>query len=687
MKKLFKLVFISLFSLSLLTINGQILEPVKWSYSAVNVSENVYDLFFHANIETNWHLYSVDVPENGPIPTSFSFKESVLYEKIDEIIEVTTPYEKFDPSFNMNIKMFDRKADFRQRIRVLSNDRVFITGTHEFMSCDDSRCTPPQEIDFRFEVKKTEQSAGTESKTVTEPEEETSAVSPADIASEPLSQELVELKSEADSDTRSLWIFFFIAFAAGLAGLLTPCVFPMIPMTVTFFMQKQGNRLNAIINALIFGISIIAIYTGLGLLVSLTSVGAGFANQLSTHWIPNLLFFILFVAFAASFFGLFEIVLPGNLASRTDQRADKGGYLGSFFMAVTLVIVSLSCVGPIIGALLVEAAGGLALKPILGMFGFSLAFALPFTLFAIFPSWLKNLPKSGGWLNSVKIVLGFIVLAFSLKFLLSIDQVYQFGILSRDVYLAIWIVLFTLLGLYLLGKIKFSNDSDIPYLSVPRLFLVIAVFSFVLYLIPGMFGAPLKGLSSMLPAKSTHSFDLQTMIDAGGTGVVALPVDNQVCETPKYADFLSLPHGLTGYFDLQQGLDCARKLNKPVFLDFVGHACSNCKVMEARVWSDPGVLEILRNDYVIIALYVDDRTTLPEGEWYVSEFDGKEKRRMGQKNLDYQIVNFNTNTQPMYALVDHDENLLTQPRGFDLNIEAFIRFLEEGKKEFAKRNQ
>jgi thiol:disulfide interchange protein len=687
MKNLIKLSIIFLFASSLSTVSAQILEPVKWTYSVGKVSADEFDLFFHATIETNWHLYSIDVPDNGPIPTSFRFNESDLFEKIGKLVEVTTPYEKFDPSFSMNIKMFDGKADFRQRIRVLSNEKVFITGTLEFMSCDDSRCTPPQEIDFRFEVQKNINTADPEPKTTVVAEEVTPAVTTEDIDQESPIRETIELESETGSDTRSLWIFFFIAFAAGLAGLLTPCVFPMIPMTVTFFMQKQGNRLNAIINALIFGISIIAIYTGLGLLVSLTSVGAGFANQLSTHWIPNLLFFLLFVAFAASFFGLFEIVLPGNLASKTDQQADKGGYLGSFFMAVTLVIVSLSCVGPIIGALLVEAAGGLALKPILGMFGFSLAFALPFTLFAIFPSWLKNLPKSGGWLNSVKIVLGFIVLAFSLKFLLSIDQVYQFGILSRDVYLAIWIVLFTLLGLYLLGKIKFSNDSDIPYLSVPRLFLVIVVFSFVVYLIPGMFGAPLKGLSSMLPAKSTHSFDLQTMIKSGGPGVAILPADAQLCETPKYADFLSLPHGLTGYFDLQQGLDCARKQNKPVFLDFVGHACSNCKVMEARVWSDPRVLEILRNDYVIIALYVDDRTTLPEGEWVVSEFDGKEKRRMGQKNLDYQIVNFNTNTQPMYALVDHDENLLTQPRGFDLNIEAFIRFLEEGKKEFAKRNQ
>lgn len=646
-------------------LKAQLLDPVKWTYSIEKVSENEYDLFFHAAIEENWHLYSVDVPDNGPIPTSFFFEASKLYELVGGITEVTKPYEKFDPSFDMNIKMFDVKADFSQRVKILSQDKFFIKGTLEFMSCDDSRCTPPKELEFSFEIN---MGASVAEKIETTEESEFSTT-PFDEAAK-----------------RSLWVFFFISFAAGLAGLLTPCVFPMIPMTVTFFMQKQGNRLNAIINALIFGISIIAIYTGLGLLVSLTSVGAGFANQLSSHWIPNLIFFILFVAFAASFFGLFEIVLPGNLANKTDQKADKGGYIGSFFMAVTLVIVSLSCVGPIIGALLVEAAGGLALKPIIGMFGFALAFALPFTLFAIFPSWLKNLPKSGGWLNSVKVVLGFVVLAFSLKFLLSIDQVYQFGILTRDIYLAIWIVIFSLLGFYLLGKIRFSHDSDLPYLSVGRLALSIAVFSFVVYMIPGMFGAPLKGLSSMLPAKSTHSFDLQKMILAGGNGPAIATPENELCETPKYAEFLSLPHGLTGYFDLEQGLDCARKLNKPVFLDFVGHACSNCKVMEARVWSDPRVLEMLRNDYVIIALYVDDRTQLPESEWVTSSFDGKQKKTIGQKNLDYQITKFNTNTQPFYALIDSQGNLLNQPRGYDLNVEAFVNFLEQGIKEFQNRN-
>ncbi len=664
-----KKAFLSLISVFILlageNLQAQLLDPVKWNYTLEKVSDNEYDLFFNATIEENWYLYSTEVPAYGPIPTSFSFEPSEFYETIGGIAEITKANEKFDPSFKIYIKMFENTATFKQRVRILSQDNFFIKGVHEFMSCDDTRCLPPKELEFSFEFNIGKTAAVSQ---VLAAESETPAPTPF-----------------GDTGKRSLWVFFFISFAAGLAGLLTPCVFPMIPMTVTFFMQKQGNRLNAIINALIFGVSIIAIFTLLGLLVSVTTVGAGFAQQLSSHWIPNLVFFFLFVAFAASFFGLFEIVLPGNLANKTDQKADKGGFAGSFFMAVTLVIVSLSCVGPIIGALLVQAAGGLAFQPIVGMFGFALAFALPFTLFAIFPSWLKNLPKSGGWLNSVKVVLGFIVLAFSLKFLLTIDQVYQLGILSRDIYIAIWIVIFSFMGFYLLGKIKFSHDSELPYVSVTRMALAIATFSFVVYLIPGMFGAPLKGLAAFLPAKTSHSFDITPIVQTVGPQTINLETGNTLCETPKYADFMSLPHGLKGYFDLEQGLNCARELNKPVFLDFSGHACTNCKVMEARVWSDPRVLEMLRNDYVIIALYVDDRTRLPENEWFTSSFDGRVKKTLGQKNLDHQITRFNTNTQPFYALVDSDGKLLNQPRGYDLDVDAFVRFLEEGKRKFQNR--
>ncbi|MCK4466524.1 MAG: thioredoxin family protein, partial [Bacteroidales bacterium] len=354
------------------------------------------------------------------------------------------------------------------------------------------------------------------------------------------------------------------------------------------------------------------------------------------------IFFTLFMIFAASFLGMFELVLPGRLINRSDKQADRGGIIASFFMGVTTVLVSFSCTGPIVGALLVEAASGDFIKPTLGMFGFSLAFALPFTLFAIFPSWLKNLPKSGGWLNSVKVILGFIVLAFGLKFLSNIDQTYHLGILSRQIYLAIWIVIFTIMGFYLLGKIKFAHDSDLPFITIPRLVLIIATFVFVLYLVPGLFGAPLKSISGLIPPQDPQGFKMSSQVTGSSLGI-SNASDNgssTLCEAPKYADFLHLPYGLKGYFDYDQGLACARKLNKPVFLDFKGHACSNCKEMESKVWSDPEVLKRLRNEFIIITLYVDDRTKLDESEWVVSEYDGKVKKTLGKKNSDFQITRY-----------------------------------------------
>ena len=648
-----------LFMLSLTPVMAQILEPVKWESNQEKVNEDEYNLLINATIDDKWYLYGLEIPDGGPIPTSFYLEESEFFELIGTTEETTTPEIKFDPFFEMDLPLFSNNAGFLQKIRILTDQEFTITGFVEYMSCDDERCLPPQEMEFEYVINA---GAGV---AVAEKPSETAAVTEA------------QFTPEETNDTRSLWIFFFIAFAGGLAGLLTPCVFPMIPMTVSFFMQKQSGKMNSIINIIVFAVSIIAVYTSLGLLVSLTSVGAGFANQLTSHWLPNIIFFTLFLVFAASFFGLFEITIPGSLATKADQKADSGGYVGSFFMALTLVIVSLSCVGPIVGALLVEAATGAGAKPIVGMFGFSLAFAIPFTLLAIFPSWINKLPKSGGWLNSVKVVLGFIVLAFSLRFLMIIDQTYHFGILTRDIYLAIWIVIFTLLGFYLLGKIKFAHDSEVSHISVPRLILAIASFSFVVYLVPGMFGAPLTSISSLLPSPQTHTFDIRGMIrDAEFQGTQAERTD--LCEDPLYADFLHLPHGLRGYFDLEQGLACAREQNKPVFIDFVGHACSNCKEMEAKVWSDPRVLRRLREDYIIIALYVDDRTRLPENRWVTSDFDGRVKSTIGTRNLDYQITNFNTNTQPYYVVMDAGENLLGNPHGYNLNVEAFIEFLDNG---------
>lgn len=664
-RNLFKVLTTILLIVSSTIIKAQVEDPISWSFKAKNIEGSKYEITINASIEKGWHLYSISLPEGGPIATTFTFKQTPDFKLIDKVKEVTKSTTEHDAIFNLDLSFFAKEATFSQVIELTNNNSTEISGNVEYQACFSDKCLY-LEKDFTVKVGDSK---------------------PLQVAkTEPQKVEVQQQKSADKKDGSSLLVFFLISFVAGLAGLLTPCVFPMIPMTVSFFMNKQGNRFNAFMNALVFGISIIAIYTSIGLLVSLTNLGANFASQLTSHWITNLIFFVLFIAFAASFFGLFEIVLPGNLANKTDSKADKGGFIGSFFMALTTVIVSLSCVGPIVGALLVEAASGLGAKPIIGMFGFSLAFSIPFTLFAIFPSWLNSLPRSGGWMNSVKVVLGFIVLAFSLKFLMIIDDTYHWGLLGRDVYLAIWISIFTLLGFYLLGKLKFKNDSEFKHLGFFRLILAIASFAFVMYLIPGMIGAPLKSISGLLPPQASHSFDLMTMINKSKT-VSSVKVDEKssLCETPKYADILHLPFGLEGYFDYNQALACARAQKKPLFVDFVGHSCSNCKAMEANVWSDPRVLDKLRNDYVVVALYIDERLELPESEWITSKIDGKVKKTIGKQNADMQISRFNINGQPYYVLLDGNEKTLAEPRGYNLDIEAFIKFLDSGIEEYKKR--
>jgi thiol:disulfide interchange protein DsbD len=460
----------------------------------------------------------------------------------------------------------------------------------------------------------------------------------------------------------------------------------MIPMTVSFFMNSNKTKWEAKFQALVYGASIILIYTLIGTIVAIT-LGADFANWLSTHWLPNVLFFIIFVVFAFSFFGAFEIILPSSWINKSDDKVSKGGAGGAFFMALTLVLVSFSCTGPIVGAILVESAGGMILKPIVGMFGFSLAFALPFTLFALFPQWLSNLPKSGGWLNSVKVFLGFIELALGLKFLSIADQTYHWRILDREVYLALWIVIFALLGIYLLGKIKFAHDSEVKHVSTGRLMLSIVTFSFVVYLIPGMFGAPLKAISGYLPPMTTHDFDLHRIIReevklAGASGSTNANIQNfsgnSLCEKPKYSEFLELPHGLEGYFDFEQGLACAIAQNKPIFIDFTGHGCVNCREMEANVWSDSRVLERLKRDFVIVALYVDDKSTMPESDWITSSYDQKVKKTIGKKYADFQISRFGVNAQPYYVIMGNDQKVLVKPTARDLNPDHFVDFLDRG---------
>ena len=678
MKKIATSAILLFFFFFSMIAKGQIFDPVIWKYSLEKISENEAELVFTAEIEDTWHLYSQDIPEGGPIPTSFSFVESSQFELVGSVVEVSKPEEKYDSSFDMTLKLFSVEAVFKQRIKLLTSTDVSVQGFVEFMSCDDERCLPPKEDEFDFLIRAEEVDIAGEAAEPVKSEETVIPESQVDMTSADT--------TETSTSGKSMWGFFLFAILAGFAGILTPCVFPMIPMTVAFFSQGTENRFKSIVKAFIFGLSIILIYTSIGLIVSLTSAGADFASSMSTHWIPNLIFFLLFMAFAASFLGMFELILPSRLVNSADKQADRGGYLAAFFMGLTTVLVSFSCTGPIVGALLVEAASGEVIKPTIGMFGFALAFALPFTLFAIFPSWLNNLPKSGGWLNSVKVVLGFIVLAFGLKFLSNMDQTYHLGLLSRDVFLAIWIVIFTLMGFYLLGKIKFSHDSDLPHIGVPRLALIIATFTFVLYLIPGLFGAPLKAVSGLIPPQDSQVFNLPALISENSGGNSTEEQSSiAVCEQPKYADFLHLPYGLEGYFDYQQGLECARKLNKPILLDFKGHACSNCKEMEGKVWSDSQVLKRLREDYLVIALYVDDRTKLPESEWVVSEYDGKVKKTIGKRYADFQISRYKVNTQPYYVLIDHDEKMLTTPRSHDLDVDEYINFLDEGLENFQNK--
>jgi len=687
MKKiLFQVAFFA-FLLGFVSAKAQIIDPVKWKTKVEKINETEVFLVFNAKIESPWHMYSQHFDNGGPMKMVWTIKENKDFKKIGGVEEITKAKKEKDVVFDVNVAYWSGDVVLKQKVKVLSAKNFKIETEVIYQTCTDEQCVNFTK-DFSFDVEGVKQTETTEAVEETVVEEITTAdtaqvqVETEEVTTDStLSATPIGNTGDIDLSNDSLAWLFWISFLAGLLAILTPCVFPMIPMTVSFFMKEGEEKTKGKFQALFYGLSIILIYTVIGTLVAVL-FGVNFANWLSTHWIPNVLFFIIFVFFAASFLGMFEITLPSWLINKSDSQADKGGIMAPFFMAFTLVVVSFSCTGPLVGAILVKSAGGAVLEPIVGMLGFSLAFALPFTLFAFFPSWLSNLPKSGGWLNSVKVVLGFIELALGLKFLSVADQTYHWGILDRDIYIAIWIVLSFLLGMYLLGKLKFSHDSDVPYISVPRLGLAIVVFSFAVYLIPGMWGAPLKALSGYLPPMSSHDFDMNKIVreSSGGSGDhTSLP------EKPKYGEFLHLPHGIKGYYDYEQGMRVAKLLNKPVFIDFTGHGCVNCREMEANVWSDERVLTMLKNDYLVIAVYVDDKTELPKDQWITSTFDGKVKKTLGQKNADLQITKYNVNAQPYYVLLDNQEKLLATPRSYDLDVEAFVVFLENGLKEFKNR--
>ncbi len=651
------LVFITFFQL-----DAQQLKPAVWS---VNLSDehvktgDTTTIVFEVAIDKKWYLYSNDFSQElGPKVTEFEYQPDESYSLVGGTLPIGAK-RKYDDLWEGEYTYFKGNARFEQKI-VVEREPLNVTGLYDYQVCTDEegKCIPFYE---EFALSGSNETA-------------------IDVKGEAVKTEYPNLKYESFfsesfdfTQSKDLWGFLLLSFLAGLAALLTPCVFPMIPMTVSFF-TKSGESKSGVLKSTAYGLFIVLIYTLIGAVLA-PFMGPDTANHLATEWLPNIIFFSVFIVFALSFFGLFEITLPHGFINKMDQNSERKGLIGVFFMAFTLVLVSFSCTGPIVGTILVESAGGVSAKPILGMLAFSLAFAIPFTIFAFFPSLMSSLPKSGGWLNSVKVVLGFVELALAFKFLSIADQAFHWGILDREINIAIWIAIFGLMGFYLLGKLRLPNDSELKVISVPRLMLSLVTFSFVIYLIPGLFGAPLKALSGYLPPKHTLDFDL---VNDQVTSSITSTCDTEV----KYGQFLHLPHGMQGYFDYNQALACARAQGKPLFIDFTGHGCTNCREMEAVVWSDPQVLSRLNEEFVVVALYVDDKTELSEDQWYVSSYDGRIKKTIGRQNADFEIQKTGNPAQPFYVIIDNQEKPLVMPMAYNLNVDTFVKFLDESLTNF-----
>ncbi|WP_460218147.1 protein-disulfide reductase DsbD family protein [Psychroserpens sp. MEBiC05023] len=623
---------------------SQILEPVKWEASVEKISDTDYVLVSKAKVDKGWHLYSQNVPDDGPIPTTFEY---TLPEGVTLV--GTTSEEKGitidDKVFQMKVKYFEDTAEFRQRIKVENKNISSIASEVGFMACDDEKCLTPSYLDLEYDLTKS-----VNAKNFDEAE-----------------------SGEDERETRGLWSIFLVAFLSGFVALLTPCVFPMIPMTVSFFIKQSQSKAKGIRNAIIYGLSIIIIYVLLGTIIT-AIFGADALNALATNVWFNLIFFALLVVFAISFLGAFEIVLPNSWANKADRQADRGGLIGIFFMALALAIVSFSCTGPIVGTILVEAASKGGIAPVIGMLGFSTAIALPFALFAAFPGWLNSLPKSGGWLNTVKVVLGFLELALAFKFLSQADLVLQLHFLEREVFIAIWIAIFGALSLYLLGKIQLPHDSPLKHISVGRLLLGLLTLSFTIYMIPGLWGAPLNLISAFPPPLDYSESPYGVGNSKGGGGSSSA----NHSDLPDGGHLLA-PHDILAFNDYDKGLAYAKEVNKPVMIDFTGWACVNCRKMEQNVWVKPEVLSKLKNDVVLISLYVDDKRKLADNEITDSKLKpGKKLKYIGQKWSELQTIKYKTNTQPFYVLMDHDENNLIKPVGYTPDAEEYIEWLSKG---------
>lgn len=695
MKKLISSIMLALIAL---VAQAQILTPVKWKIKLDDKGgAPEKEIVFTATADKGWHLYDMNLPEGGPVSTSFTFETLNGAELIGQPVPSVKPTTVYDEQFAMNLRWYPGTVSFIQKLKITDPAKFKVEGEVEFMACNDETCLPPDQIPFSFDKKSihVDPTLAANSSTTEVDKEDATVIQPdtqvvAEEASElntpdPAAKEtpattspkasgsltdspnlwspvIDQLKSFGDATVSAAdtsWLFiFFAGFLGGLIALLTPCVWPMIPMTVSFFLKRTKDRKKAIRDAITYGLSIIVIYLVMGLLIT-GIFGASALNDLSTNAIFNILFFLLLVVFAVSFFGAFELVLPASWTSKLDSKADSTtGVLSIFFMSFTLVLVSFSCTGPIIGTLLVQAASmGTAVGPAIGMFGFALALSIPFSVFAIFPNMLQSMPKSGGWLNSVKVVLGFLELALALKFLSVADLAYGWRLLDREAFIVLWIVIFSLLGVYLLGKIKFSHDSEVKYVSVPRLFMAIISFAFAIYMVPGLWGAPLKAISAFAPPLYTQDFNLYK---------------NEV-------------HA--AFDDYESGMAYAKKVNKPVMIDFSGFGCVNCRKMEASVWTDPKVKQMLENDYVLITLMVDDKTKLPQPIEIQENGKTRKLKTIGDKWSYLQRSKFGSNAQPFYILLNDEGQPLGPSYAFNEDVSKYIQFLQNGLKEFKKEQQ
>ncbi|MBA3679693.1 MAG: thioredoxin family protein [Bacteroidetes bacterium] len=656
---------------------------VTWTYSQKKISADEFELTFKATIEPTWHLYSQIETPDGPLPTLFDFKKSKDYKLIGKTSE-PKPHEEAEPVWDGKIvRSFSNSATFKQKIKALTDKSFTIKGYIDGMACNESQCqkfSPSPEFSFKIEgaevAANTETTAAIEKAKVDSTQQAT--ISDNTVTTTNTKETTVSETPKEKKADRTYLGLFIAGFFGGLAALLTPCVFPMIPMTVSFFTKQSKTKAAGIRNAFIYAISIIAIYIALGLGVTLI-FGADAMNNLATNVWFNLAFFVLLVVFAISFLGAFEITLPSAFVNKMDAKSDKGGLIGIFFMAFTLGLVSFSCTGPIIGTLLVQAASTGALAgPFFGMFGFSLALALPFGLFAAFPGWLNSLPKSGGWLNSVKVVLGFLELALAMKFLSNADLVVQAGIVTREIFLVIWIVIFALLGGYLMGWFKLSHDSDMKYVSVPRLLMAVIVFSFTIYLIPGLWGAPLKLINGFPPP----DFYSESPEGFGGSRSQISSSNGAHSDLPEHAH--KGPNGIPAFDDYYYALEYSKKVGKPLMIDFTGWACVNCRRMEGQVWSDPAVKRRLSEDFILVSLYVDDKKKLPVELQKEVEWSGSTRKlsSVGNRWSYLQNTKYSSSTQPQYWIIDGNENHYSDSTSYDPDIAKYIQWLDRGLAKF-----